>query len=341
MQTFQTLSTTTDLVGSLPLAYNPYVMKVIYSVGVTASAGESVVIMAQAEVTNFNGVEVGVGRFLALGSSQTDVNGTRLTPARIDYAWDNTNHSTLNETCVYEFSTDFNGYINFIGYAYRVGGGSDIIVNGIIANGTPYGGIWISVIPATPTNGNTIISSCDRTLIDTATNSNGKVTQFAVPVGFQQSLMQDSFNQNSSLVQRRINLTSNAPSTTLNGQNLGFYGAGGYQVTKMSANMAGIIPQASQDWTDVAVGTQWNVQATPRNSTTRQSVGLIDGDKNWAIGSTIATNATDGHIYIPQCAGQPTGAPRYHADGRGVALIVDSTNGVLYFYKSGTGWVAL
>jgi hypothetical protein len=48
---------------------------------------------------------------------------------------------------------------------------------------------------------------------------------------------------------------------------------------------------------------------------------------------SLATNATDGFLYIPACAGTPTGTPTAVT---GMApLVVDSTNNKLYFYSGG------
>lgn len=49
--------------------------------------------------------------------------------------------------------------------------------------------------------------------------------------------------------------------------------------------------------------------------------------------AAIATSATDGFLYIPSCAGTPTGIPTAQT-GR-VPLVVDSTNNKLYFYSGG------
>lgn len=54
--------------------------------------------------------------------------------------------------------------------------------------------------------------------------------------------------------------------------------------------------------------------------------------------AAIATNATDGFLYIPSCAGIPTGTPTTQT-GR-VPIVVDSTNNRMYIY-SGGAWVAL
>jgi hypothetical protein len=49
--------------------------------------------------------------------------------------------------------------------------------------------------------------------------------------------------------------------------------------------------------------------------------------------AAIATNATDGFLYIPSCAGTPTGSPTAYS-GR-IPLVYDSTNNYLYVYNGG------
>jgi hypothetical protein len=49
--------------------------------------------------------------------------------------------------------------------------------------------------------------------------------------------------------------------------------------------------------------------------------------------AAIATNATNGFLYVPSCAGTPTGTPTTYT-GR-VPIVVDTTNHKLYFYSGG------
>jgi hypothetical protein len=60
----------------------------------------------------------------------------------------------------------------------------------------------------------------------------------------------------------------------------------------------------------------------------------VDPNNNVFVGSTIATDATDGFFRVPSCAGAPTGAA---ADG---SLVRDSVNHKLYL-RSGGNWIAL
>jgi len=60
----------------------------------------------------------------------------------------------------------------------------------------------------------------------------------------------------------------------------------------------------------------------------------VDTVGNVSVGTTIATDATNGFFRIPSCAGIPTGAA---ADG---SMVRDSTNHKVYF-RSGGNWIAL
>ena len=58
-------------------------------------------------------------------------------------------------------------------------------------------------------------------------------------------------------------------------------------------------------------------------------------DGNLVVGSAaIATNATTGFLYVPSCAGTPTGTPTTKSGT--VPIVVDTTNHKLYFYSGGS-----
>ena len=60
----------------------------------------------------------------------------------------------------------------------------------------------------------------------------------------------------------------------------------------------------------------------------------VDANGNVVINTAaIATTATDGFLYVPSCAGTPTGTPTTFT-GR-VPIVVDTTNNKLYFYSGG------
>jgi len=66
---------------------------------------------------------------------------------------------------------------------------------------------------------------------------------------------------------------------------------------------------------------------------------ILHGTAHATVGSVVvntaalATTATDGFLYVPGCAGTPTGVPTAFA-GR-VPIVVDTTNNKLYFYSGG------
>jgi hypothetical protein len=60
----------------------------------------------------------------------------------------------------------------------------------------------------------------------------------------------------------------------------------------------------------------------------------IDVSGNVVVGAAaLATTATNGFLYVPTCAGTPTGTPTTHT---GMApIVVNTTNNKLYFYSGG------
>lgn len=65
--------------------------------------------------------------------------------------------------------------------------------------------------------------------------------------------------------------------------------------------------------------------------------GYVDGTGNFTVGTAqLSTSATAGTLWIPSCAGTPTGALTRPYTGA-QALLVDDTNDQLYRYGSG-GW---
>jgi len=108
--------------------------------------------------------------------------------------------------------------------------------------------------------------------------------------------------------------------------------------------------------TDTTSGTLFSVQSTTAatlfsvNDTTSgsllsvvnsSSATVLDVNSNGSVicnSAAVATTATDGFLYVPSCAGTPTGVPTTYT-GR-IAVVADSTTNKLYIY-SGGAWVAL
>jgi hypothetical protein len=70
------------------------------------------------------------------------------------------------------------------------------------------------------------------------------------------------------------------------------------------------------------------------NASALNEVGFWGANGSFVIGTAaLATNATDGFLYVPTCAGTPTGVPTART-GRS-PLVVDTTNSKFYAYIGG------
>lgn len=91
--------------------------------------------------------------------------------------------------------------------------------------------------------------------------------------------------------------------------------------------------------TGTGIGGDFGIQVAPAGSTGSAQNALVDALRLKANGSVIlnhaaiATNATDGFLYIATCAGTPTGTPTA-VSGR-VAIIFDTTNHQFWVYDGG------
>lgn len=73
--------------------------------------------------------------------------------------------------------------------------------------------------------------------------------------------------------------------------------------------------------------------STASTQNARVTALTITGNKNIVVGSAaLATNATDGFLYIPTCAGTPTGVPTAFT-GR-VPIIYDTSNDQFWIYDN-------
>jgi hypothetical protein len=71
----------------------------------------------------------------------------------------------------------------------------------------------------------------------------------------------------------------------------------------------------------------WQVSGTERMRLTTDGSVVAGGSV------ALATTATNGFLYVPTCAGTPTGTPTAIT---GMApIVVDTTNNKLYFYSTG------
>lgn len=96
--------------------------------------------------------------------------------------------------------------------------------------------------------------------------------------------------------------------------------------------------------TGTGTGSDFIFQIAPPGSTGNTQNSLVTAfkiinSKSVIVGSSaLTTTATDGFLYVPSCAGVPTGVPT--AQTGTIPIVVDSTNNKMYIY-SGGAWVAL
>jgi hypothetical protein len=86
---------------------------------------------------------------------------------------------------------------------------------------------------------------------------------------------------------------------------------------------------------DIAIGTLGNNNFRFFTNGTANERARIPAVGGMVVGTAaLATAATDGFLYVPTCAGTPTGTPTTQT---GTApIVVDTTNHKLYFYSGGT-----
>jgi hypothetical protein len=90
--------------------------------------------------------------------------------------------------------------------------------------------------------------------------------------------------------------------------------------------------QAGDIWNDLDYGI-----ARTYTGTEWRSPGVYDNNTAFSVGSAVlATTATTGFLYIPSCAGAPTGVPVVPYTGA-IAMVYDSTNNRLYL-RNGATW---
>lgn len=134
--------------------------------------------------------------------------------------------------------------------------------------------------------------------------------------------------------------TIGTDAATADNELLGFMSFSGCNSSNTSATPASI--NVYQDGAAGAVTIPGRIEfLTGTNAAGRTQSMRITGLKSVVIGnnsSALATTATDGFLYIPTCAGVPTGVPTTQTGT--LPIVIDSTNNKMYIY-SGGAWVAL
>ena len=142
----------------------------------------------------------------------------------------------------------------------------------------------------------------------------------------------DAYGSSAAIVQRASAGTLASPSAIVSGSQIGGYSFAAYNSSTFSTPKGLFVCYAAETWTTTANGTDLAWLTTPKGSTTAAERMRADSEGNVTIGTAaLNTTATDGFLYIPTCAGAPTGVPTSKT-GR-VPMVYDSTNNKLYIYN--------
>ncbi len=115
---------------------------------------------------------------------------------------------------------------------------------------------------------------------------------------------------------------------------------GGYNGIAFTTSRAQVNLNAAETWSSTANGAYINFVTTKKGTSTRLERMRIDDAGNVIVGTAaLATTATDGFLYIPTCAGTPTGVPTTYT-GR-VPIVYDTTGNKLWIYNGAWKSVAL
>lgn len=119
-----------------------------------------------------------------------------------------------------------------------------------------------------------------------------------------------------------VGIGTTAPDALLSVNGIASFGAGAVATPSIAA------------FGDLNTGFWFPAADTIAASTAGSERLRVDANGNVVINTAaIATTATNGFLYVPSCAGTPTGTPTTFT-GR-VPIVVDTTNNKLYFYSSG------
>lgn len=112
--------------------------------------------------------------------------------------------------------------------------------------------------------------------------------------------------------------------------------ANGYAITRITATTTSPCYVINRADTTTGIGGTINTVALIAGGA---SIFTVNNSGNIICGTAAITiTATNGFLYVPSCAGIPTGTPTT-VTGR-IPIVVDSTNNKMYIY-SGGAWVAL
>lgn len=130
-------------------------------------------------------------------------------------------------------------------------------------------------------------------------------------------------------IDSNLTITKAAPQVIINGD--GSSTTVRYLVQISASNIAHMNWNNTSAFLDI--GTLSGVAGSVRLLTGASSRMIWDDLGNIVAGVGLATSATDGFLYIPSCAGTPSGTPTTFTNR--VPLVYDRTNNILYAYSGG------
>lgn len=133
---------------------------------------------------------------------------------------------------------------------------------------------------------------------------------------------------------RRTNTTAASKSALALNDVIGQFQFSGYGATTyLTTAGCKIVATANEAWDDTHGGTDFSVRTRIAGSTGSSTEKIrVPGAGGLVIGTAaIATSATDGFLYIPSCAGTPSGVPTTRTGT--VAMVYDTTNNKMYVYN--------
>lgn len=142
-----------------------------------------------------------------------------------------------------------------------------------------------------------------------------------------------SASQTSTFIGVQTDGTLSSPSATISGRGFNI-AASAYDGTNYFVNVR-VRMQCAQNQTASARGSVFAVDTVLNGATALAERLAVSerGSIELGVKAAVSTSATDGFVYVPTCAGTPTGAPT--AKTGLAAMVIDTINNKFYFYSGG------
>lgn len=196
--------------------------------------------------------------------------------------------------------------------------GALTVSGGMGVSGSIYGGSLLDITNTDATNAVTQVN-----IVKNWTSANSANFACALTV----------YADQGRLVMRRANGSQASPSAVAVNDIIGNVQFRGYGTSFSTSANAAINAIAEETFAGTNFGTNLQFNTTSIGSSSSVNRFELSANGNIVCGTqlALATNATDGHLCIPTCAGTPTGTPTAYT-GK-VQLIYDTTNNKMYVFN--------